>query len=353
VLLAVLSTPTAAPVIAAARLRRGATSSAAGAAHLITQALGTARRAGATGLVTLRADSAYYRFDVVDAARRAGARFSVTARMDKAVRRAITTIGESAWRSIKYPNAIWDEAENRWISEAEVAETTFTAFTSRRKPDHVTARLIVRRVKRLGPKSVPAGQGELFATWRYHAVFTDSTLSMLDAEATHRDHALVEQVIAELKDGPLAHLPSGKFTANGAWTALAAISFNLTRAAGALASKHHARARLATIRTHPPDQHPGPHLHHRPTLAPPPPPRLALGPGLDRPARREPHPDGDHRHYLINRPETGTRKHPRGNTGQTGHTPTPTSRNTQQENESSITGKPARWIQAQVREKGG
>lgn len=250
VLLAALSTPTAAPVIAASRLRRGATSSAAGAANLITQALGTARRAGATGLLTLRADSAYYRFDVVDAARRAGARFSITARMDKAVTRAITTIGETAWTPIKYPHAIWDEAEQAWISDAEVAETTFTAFTSKRKAQHVAARLIVRRVKRLNPKSVPAGQGELFATWRYHAVFTDSTLNMLDAESTHRGHAIIEQVIAELKDGPLAHLPSGLFAANGAWTALAVIAFNLTRAAGTLASKPHARARLATIRTH-------------------------------------------------------------------------------------------------------
>lgn len=250
VLLAVVSTPTAAPVIVASRLRRGTTSSAAGAAHLITQALATATRAGASGLVTVRADSAYYRHDVIAATRRAGAHFSITARMDKAVTRAITTIDESAWTPIKYPHAIWDEAERRWVSDAEVAEIPFTAFTSKPKAQHITARLIVRRVKRLNPKNVPAGQGELFDTWRYHAVFTDSTLSMLDAESTHRDHAIVEQVIAELKDGPLAHLPSGSFTANGAWTVLASIAFNLTRAAGTLASRRHARARIATIRTH-------------------------------------------------------------------------------------------------------
>ena len=107
----------------------------------------------------------------------------------------------------------------------------------------------MRRVKRLNPASVPAGQGELFTTWRHHAVFTDSPLAMLEAEASHRDHAVIEQVIADLKDGPLAHLPSGRFSANGAWTVLAAIAFNLTRAAGTLASRHHARARTATIRT--------------------------------------------------------------------------------------------------------
>jgi Transposase DDE domain group 1 len=72
---------------------------------------------------------------------------------------------------------------------------------------------------------------------------------MLAAEATHRDHAIVEQVIAELKNGPLAHPPSGVFTANAAWLACAAIAHNLTRAAGALAGGRHRRTRTATIRT--------------------------------------------------------------------------------------------------------
>ena len=168
--------------------------------------------------------------------------------MDKAVTGAITAIPEDAWVPIKYKDAIWDAAEGRWVSDAEVAEIEFTAFTSKRKREHVTARLIVRRVKRLNPAGVPEGQQELFTTWRHHAVFTDSPLGMLDAEAAHRDHAIVEQVIADLKNGPLAHLPSGSFSANGAWTVLAAVAFNLTRAAGTLASRHHARARTATIR---------------------------------------------------------------------------------------------------------
>ena len=73
---------------------------------------------------------------------------------------------------------------------------------------------------------------------------------MIDADAHHRDHAIVEQVIAELKNGPLAHLPSGKYAANAAWLAHAVIAFNLARAAGAAASPRHARARWATIGTH-------------------------------------------------------------------------------------------------------
>ena len=80
-------------------------------------------------------------------------------------------------------------------------------------------------------------QGELFRVWRHHAVFTDSPRPMLDAEADHRRHTIIEQVIADLKNGPLAHLPSGSFAANSAWLVLAATAFNLTRAVGAKTSR--------------------------------------------------------------------------------------------------------------------
>lgn len=251
-LLATLSTPAAAPVLLASRLRRGATNSARGAARLVADALATAARCGADpgagSLVIVRADSAYYAREVIAAVIRAGARFSVTARMNPAVRRAIASIPEQAWTPIHYPNAIFDEDEQRLVSDAEVAEIPFTAFTSRRKAEHIDARLIVRRVKRLNPKTVPASQDELFATYRHHGVFTDSPMSMLDAEADHRQHAVIEQVNADLKSGALAHLPSGSFAANSAWLVLAAIAFNLTRAAGTLASTWHARATGATLR---------------------------------------------------------------------------------------------------------
>ncbi|MGO1975529.1 MULTISPECIES: IS1380 family transposase [unclassified Brachybacterium] len=243
---ATLSTPVAAPVVAGIRLRRGSAASAHGAATLIAESLATARRAGAGGLVTVRADSAYYQQPVVAAARRGRAHFSITARMNPGVVAAISRIPETAWVGIKYAQAIFDQHEQRWISDAEVAEIEYTAFTSRRKDQHVTARLIVRRVKRLNPTS-SSGQDELLTAYRHLAVFTDSPLSMLDAEASHRDHAIIEQVIADLKNGPLAHLPSGKFAANSAWTVLAATAFNLTRAVGVLASRFHAKARTATI----------------------------------------------------------------------------------------------------------
>jgi transposase-like protein len=128
------------------------------------------------------------------------------------VTRAITSIDELAWTPIRYPNAIYDHDEQRWISDAEVAEVPFTAFTSRRHAEHITARLIVRRVRQLNPTTATrGGQEELFAVYRYHAVFTDSPEPMLAAEATHRDHAIIEQVIADLKDSALAHLSSGHF----------------------------------------------------------------------------------------------------------------------------------------------
>jgi hypothetical protein len=247
-LLAVVSTTGSAPLLAAARLRKGSTNSARGAAKLLTDALATVRRCGASGTVLVRADSAYYGYDIIAACQRAGARFSITARLTPTVVKAITSIDEQAWVAIRYPNAIWDDDEQRWVSDAEVAETTLTAFTGRRKRDHVTARLIVRRVRRLNPKQVPPGQTEAFAVHRYHAVFTDSAEPLLAAESTHRDHAIVEQVIAELKNGPLAHLPSGVFTANAAWLACAMLAFNLTRAAAVLAGGRHARTRTATVR---------------------------------------------------------------------------------------------------------
>ncbi len=259
-LIATASTPTSAPVIVGTRLRRGNVNSAKGADRLIADALKTtaALHRGAepgpgpgVGLVLVRADSAYYNHKVIAAIRRGGAQFSITARLNKSVRAAIAGIAESAWTPIKYPHAIYDEAEQRWISDAEVAEIPYTAFTSKKTSKRVTARLIVRRVKRLNPTSTDGTQqGELLPAYRYHAVFTDSDLELVQAEAIHRGHAIIEQVIAELKDGPLAHLPSSRFNANGAWLVLAAIAFNLTRAAGALASVFHARARIATIRTH-------------------------------------------------------------------------------------------------------
>jgi hypothetical protein len=245
-LAATISTPLGAPVIAATRLRGGNAASARDAASFATEAAATARAIGCGGILVARAGSAFYSAAFTSAVPAAGAFFSVTAQMNPHVRAAIAAIGEDAWTPIKYPRAIWDDQLARWVSDAEVAEVTYTAFTSK-KNKAITARLIVRRVKDLNRKA-GEGQDELFTVWRYHAVFTDSPFTLIQAEEQHRDHAQAEQVFADWTDGPLAHLPSGSFPANAAWLTCAAISHNLLRAAGSLASLAYAKARGATLR---------------------------------------------------------------------------------------------------------
>jgi hypothetical protein len=105
----------------------------------------------------VRADSAYYSAEVLAACRALGVHFSVTARMNPAVRAAIAGIGEPDWTPIKHPRAVWDEEGQCWISEAEIAEIGYTAFTSKPRRQRVTARLIVRRVKRRNDATTPQG----------------------------------------------------------------------------------------------------------------------------------------------------------------------------------------------------
>jgi hypothetical protein len=172
---------------------------------------------------------------------------SVTVRLDKRVKAAIATIGDDAWQTIQYTDAVFDQTTNTWISRAEVAELDFTAFTSKKKTDQIPGRLVVRRIPDLNPKA-GAGQATLFDTWRFHAFFTTSTLDTVTADKTHRGHAIIEQVNADLKNSALAHLPSGHFWANAAWLVLAVIAFNLTRAAATLAGETLTKATTATIR---------------------------------------------------------------------------------------------------------
>ncbi|MFE0063218.1 transposase, partial [Streptomyces sp. NPDC059003] len=175
--------------------------------------------------------------------------FSLGVPVRKEIREAIAGISEDVWRPIAYPKAVFDKDEQRWISDAEIAEIPFTAFTSKTKKYQVTARLVIRRVKRLNPASVPEGQGELFAAHR-HAIFTNSPFPLEQAEPRHCEHSVIEPVFADLEDSALAHPPSGTFTANAVWFTLAAAAYNLTRAAGHLASVFHTRARTGTLRRH-------------------------------------------------------------------------------------------------------
>lgn len=259
-LIATVSTDQASPVIVAGRLRKGSANSARGAGRLVRDALKTVRTlrqqegAGTSGRVLLRADSAYYGHPVIGASVKAGAEVSITVRLDKRIKAAISAIAEDAWTTIEYPRAVFDEDSGTWISSAQVAEVPYTAFTSKKKAEQVTGRLVVRRIPDVGAeKKRAAGQDGLFEVWRHHAFFTTTDTSVADAvtaDKVHRAHAIIEQVHADLKNSAIAHLPSKSFAANSAWLVLAVITFNLTRATATLTSQPRlARATTATVRT--------------------------------------------------------------------------------------------------------
>jgi hypothetical protein len=195
-----ISTPGSAPVIAGMRLRAGKAGSGKGAGRMVASAIGTARAVGARGQILVRGDSAYGSRAVVAACVRHGAQFSLVMTRNTAVERAIAGIDEAAWTPVCYPGAVRDPDTGAWISDAEVAEIAYTAFAS--TPDRITARLVVRRVK---DARFPDA---LFPLWRYHPFFTNTELPVDQADITHRQHAIIETVFADLIDGPLAHIPS-------------------------------------------------------------------------------------------------------------------------------------------------
>ena len=235
-----ISTRQGAPVVAGIRLRGGKAGSGKRAASMVADAVKTARAAGAAGSILVRGDSAYGTSPVVAACLRAKVQFSFVLTKNPAVVRAIATIPADAWRPVTYPGSVVDPDTGDLISDAEVAETEFTAFASTEHP--VTARLVVRRVRDQNKLE------ELFPVWRHHPFFTNSTEPTIEADLTHRRHAVIETVFADLIDGPLAHMPSGRFAANGAWALCAMITHNLLRAAGTLSSEELAIARGATLR---------------------------------------------------------------------------------------------------------
>jgi Transposase DDE domain group 1 len=241
-LVTTISTADGAPVIAGIRLRAGKAGSGKGAASMVAEAIRTARAAGAVGEILVRGDSAYGNSAVVTACLKAGVRFSVVLIKNPAVAAAIARIPDDAWTPVDYPGAVLDPDTGQLISDAEVAEIEFEAFASTSTP--VTARLIVRRVRDR------ARTEELFPVWRHHPFLTNSTEDTTQADITHRQHAIIETVLSDVIDGPLAHMPSGQFASNAAWAICAAITHNLLRAAGTLAGDRHAAARGATLRRH-------------------------------------------------------------------------------------------------------
>jgi len=238
-----ISTPAAAPVLAGVRLRAGRAGSARGAASMLTEALHTAVAAGADPAgILVRGDSAYCSGTAVTAVVRAGAQFSFAITRNPAVDAAIAAIPDQRYTPVRYPGAVIDPDTGQLISDAQVAEVAYTAFTGTRH--EITGRLVVRRVLDANT------QDPLFPVWRYHPFFTNTTEPTTDADLTHRQHAICETVWSDLIDGPWAHQPSGWFPANAAWCILAAICHNLLRAAGTLTGTARYRvARGATLRS--------------------------------------------------------------------------------------------------------
>lgn len=194
-LLATVSTTQSAPVIVAQRLRKGSCGSPRGAARLVADALKTLTNNTVDTSVRplVRADSAFYGSATVRAAIKGGADVSVTVRLDKRVKATIATIADDAWTPIEYTDAVYDEQSGRWVSRAEVAEIPFTAFTSKKKAEQVTGRLVVRRIPDLNPRKKD-GQETLFDTWRFHAFFTTTDPGVADTVAADKTHRWLCQV---------------------------------------------------------------------------------------------------------------------------------------------------------------
>jgi hypothetical protein len=193
------------------RLRGGNSHSGRGAASFLTQVFNRVRRAGATGPMVLRADSGFYNHNVTEACDRAQVSYSITAKLYKGLHDLIAAVEEEAWVPIPY-----------WIGEgADVAEIKYRPFSKQ----HPEVRLIVRRVR-----PTPGSQLALFATYSYHAFITNREGEMIELEADHRRHAVVEDVVRDLKYGVgVNHLPSGRFSANAAWLLLNVMAHNLAR----------------------------------------------------------------------------------------------------------------------------
>lgn len=195
-----------------ARMRGGNAGSGRGAASLVRETIGRVREAGATGRLTVRADSAFSSRRVIRACRDHDARFSITVRLTKPIREAVEAIPEADWVPIPY-----------WLAGgADVAETTYTAFKGTR--EEVELGLVVRRVR-----PAPGSQLALDVVFDYHPFVTDRDGTTGELEGDHRRHAGVELTIRDVKAGGLAHVPSGVFNANAAWLALACLAHNLAR----------------------------------------------------------------------------------------------------------------------------
>ena len=163
------------------RLRQGQAASPRGVVRFVEELIARVQRAGASGVKLLRADSAFWNNKLIARLEAAGWTYSISVRLQFWVKDAVAQIPESDWQPLEdYP----EEGE---------------------------------------------AQTELWPDWRHFPFITNRTEPLAVVEAEHRQHAVVELTIRDLKDQALQHFPSGHFNANGAWTAIACLAHNLLR----------------------------------------------------------------------------------------------------------------------------
>jgi hypothetical protein len=185
------------------RARKGSANTSRGALRFVEELIPRVARAGATGSKLLRADSGFWNKKIMSRLQAAGWLYSIGVRQQKHIKAAIAEIPEPAWQTLTdYPDG----------GEAQIAQTMLGR-----------QRLIVRRTRLIG------AQAELWPDWRHFAFLTNRTDPIELVEAEHRQHAVVELAIRDLKDQALKHFPSGQFAANAAWTVIGALAHNLLR----------------------------------------------------------------------------------------------------------------------------
>ena len=194
-----------------ARLRKGSASSSRGVLRFVDELVANLRRAGAHGPVTVRADSGFWSWKLIDRLNTHNVKWSITVSLNSAVRAAIEAIPDKAWIDIDYPDS----------GHAQVAETVYVTGRGKQKR---SVRLVVRRTR-----LADTAQQRLWPNWRHHAFITNrDDLGTVAADQFHRNHAVVELTIRDLKEGSgLNHVPSGHYPANCAWLACAALAHNI------------------------------------------------------------------------------------------------------------------------------
>ena len=196
-----------------ARMRKGSAGSSRGVVRFIDELVANLKRAGAPGAMTVRADSGFWSWKLIRRLDAHNIKWSITVALQPAIQAAIEAIPEDAWVDIDYTIG----------GQAQVAETTYTVGGGRTKRRQRTVRLVVRRTR-----LTELAQRRLWPDWRHHAFITNTALDTIAADQFHREHAVVELAIRDLKEGTgLEHIPSGHYHANCAWLACAVLAHNL------------------------------------------------------------------------------------------------------------------------------